>query len=120
MLGGEDKDRNLQLSTQIVRPGQPTVWGPNMTEVTELHGAGGGAPGGDGGGGGGPPGGPGGPGGGPASGPPRDVHGRLLLPLTLREHVGSLGYKDKPAFDEKLTERDGYQYSGKANIGVAI
>ena len=26
-----------QLSTQIVRPGQLTVWGPNMTEETWAH-----------------------------------------------------------------------------------
>ena len=36
-MGGEDKDRNLQLSTQIVRPGQPTVWGPDLTEETAMH-----------------------------------------------------------------------------------
>jgi hypothetical protein len=42
----------------------------------------------------------------------------LLLPLTLREHIGSLGYKDKPAFDDKLTEREEYRYSGKAGSGI--
>ena len=33
MLGGADKDHHVQLSTQIVRPSQPTAWGPDMTEV---------------------------------------------------------------------------------------
>ena len=49
---------------------------------------------------------------------PRDATGKLILPLTLREHVGSLGYKDKPAFDEKLSEREEYKYSGKAGTGI--
>ena len=37
VLGGGDKDLSLVSSTQIVRPGQPTVWGPDMTEVTQGH-----------------------------------------------------------------------------------
>ena len=37
MLGGQDKDNYLQSSTQIVRPGQPTVWGPDMTEWATFH-----------------------------------------------------------------------------------
>ena len=37
VLGGVGIDLYVQLSTQIVRPGQPTVWGPNMTEVTAFH-----------------------------------------------------------------------------------
>ena len=37
MLGGTDKDLYAQSSTQIVRPGQPTVWGPDMTEETLGH-----------------------------------------------------------------------------------
>ena len=37
VLGGVDKDLYPQLSTQIVRPGQPTVWGPDMTEETDGH-----------------------------------------------------------------------------------
>ena len=41
------------------------------------------------------------------------------MPLTLREHIGSLGYKDKPSFDDKPTERDEYKYSGKAGSGIA-
>jgi len=58
-------------------------------------------------------------GGGPGrDGMPRDATGKLILPLTLREHVGSLGYKDKPAFDEKLSERDEYKPSGKAGTGI--
>ena len=37
MQGGTDKDLYAQSSTQIVRPGQPTVWGPDMTEETLGH-----------------------------------------------------------------------------------
>ena len=37
VLGGVDMNLYVQSSTQIVRPGQPTVWGPNMTEVTVWH-----------------------------------------------------------------------------------
>ena len=37
VLGGTDKDLYAQSSTQIVRPGQPTVWGPDMTEETVGH-----------------------------------------------------------------------------------
>ena len=59
----------------------------------------------------------GGPGG--SGGAPRDSAGKLTLPLTLREHIGSVGYKDKPMSDEKLSERAGYQYSGKAGTGIA-
>ena len=36
-MGGRNKDLHAQSSTQIVRPGQPTVWGPDMTEVTLGH-----------------------------------------------------------------------------------
>ena len=36
VLGGLGKD-DVQSSTQIVRPGQPTVLGPDMTEVTFGH-----------------------------------------------------------------------------------
>ena len=37
VLGGHDKNGLPQSSTQIVRPGHPTVWGPNMTEETMMH-----------------------------------------------------------------------------------
>ena len=37
VLGGRDKDLYVQSHTQIVRPGQPTVWGPDLTEETEFH-----------------------------------------------------------------------------------
>ena len=37
VLGGGDKDNYVQSSTQIVRPGQPTVWGPDMTEDASFH-----------------------------------------------------------------------------------
>ena len=37
VLGGATKDHHVQSSTQIVRPGQATVWGPNMTEETAAH-----------------------------------------------------------------------------------
>ena len=37
MLGGQAQDDHVQSSSQIVRPGQPTVWGPEMTEVTMAH-----------------------------------------------------------------------------------
>ncbi len=33
--------------------------------------------------------------------------------------MGSLGYKDKPAFDDSLPERDEYRYSGKTGTGIA-
>ena len=32
MLGGYNKDKHLGAITQIVRPGQPTEWGPDLTE----------------------------------------------------------------------------------------
>jgi hypothetical protein len=80
--------------------------------------AGAGGAGGDGGGGAGG-GGEGGPGpGSNRDGMPRNANGKLTVPLTLREHIGSLGYKDKPAFDEKLSERAEYQHSGKAGTGM--
>ena len=47
-------------------------------------------------------------------GVPRDAQGKFILPLTLREHIGSAGYTCTPIVDEKLTERDGYKYSGNA------
>ena len=50
---------------------------------------------------------------------PRGPDGKLLLPLTLREHIGSAGYKDKLMFDEKLTEKADYTYTGKAGTGIA-
>ena len=37
MLGGADNTHHGQASTQIVRPGQPTEWGPQLTEVTASH-----------------------------------------------------------------------------------
>ena len=37
VLGGLDKDLYVTSSTQIVRPGQSTVWGPDMTEGTTVH-----------------------------------------------------------------------------------
>ena len=52
-------------------------------------------------------------------GMPRDARGKLILPLLLREHIGSAGYKDKPMFDEKHTERDEYRYAGKSGTGLA-
>ena len=36
VLGGANTD-HVQSSTQIVRPGQATQWGPEMTEVTASH-----------------------------------------------------------------------------------
>ena len=50
---------------------------------------------------------------------PRGANGKLLLPLTLREPIGSAGYKDKPMFDDKLSERSEYQYAGEAGTGIA-
>ena len=43
----------------------------------------------------------------------------MRLPLRLHQHIGSLGYKDKPAFDDRLTERNEYRYSGKTGTGIA-
>ena len=37
VLGGGHKDHHVQSSTQIVRPGRPTAWGPNMTEASFSH-----------------------------------------------------------------------------------
>ena len=37
VLGGGDKDFSVVSSTQIVRPGQPTVWGPDMTKNAMWH-----------------------------------------------------------------------------------
>ena len=37
VLGGLDHGNQVQSITQIVRPGQPTVWGPDMTEGTADH-----------------------------------------------------------------------------------
>ena len=37
MLGGQDIDSDVQVSTQIVRPNQPTVWGPHMIEAICGH-----------------------------------------------------------------------------------
>ena len=37
VVGGQAKDGISQSSTQIVRPGQPTVRGPDMTEVAMSH-----------------------------------------------------------------------------------
>ena len=37
VLGGGDKDLSVVSSTQIVRPGQPTVWGPDMTKNAMWH-----------------------------------------------------------------------------------
>ena len=42
----------------------------------------------------------------------------MILPLVLTEPLGSVGYKDKPVFDEKLAEREEYRYGGK-NGGIA-
>ena len=50
---------------------------------------------------------------------PRDATGKLVLPLTLREPIGSAGCKDKPMFDEKLAERDDHKYAGEAGTGIA-
>ena len=50
---------------------------------------------------------------------PRGANGKILLPLTLREPIGSAGYKDKPMFDDKLTERSEFQCAGKAGSGIA-
>ena len=36
MLGGSN-NTGVHSSTQIVRPGQPTVWGPPMTEEVQGH-----------------------------------------------------------------------------------
>ena len=37
VMGGADKDRTIQSGTQVVRQGQPTQWGPNLTEAGVLH-----------------------------------------------------------------------------------
>ena len=34
VMAGISRNKRALSSTQIVRPGQPTVWGPNMTEET--------------------------------------------------------------------------------------
>ena len=36
MLGGSD-NAGVHSNTQIVRPGQPTVWGPPMTDEAQGH-----------------------------------------------------------------------------------
>ena len=54
----------------------------------------------------------------PKKGELRGPDGRLLLPLRLAEPLGSVGYKEKPLFDEKLAEREEYRYNGTKN-GVA-
>ena len=48
-------------------------------------------------------------------GVPRDAQGQRSLPLKLTEPLGSVGYKDKPIFDLKLTEKDEYKYAGSKN-----
>ncbi len=50
---------------------------------------------------------------------PRGPDGKLLLPLTLREHIGSAGYNDEPMFDDELTDKADYTYTGKAGTGIA-
>ena len=50
---------------------------------------------------------------------PRDAGGELILPMTLRGHIGSARCKDNPMFDEKPSGRDEYTYSGKSGTGIA-
>ncbi len=49
---------------------------------------------------------------------PRGPDGRMITPLRLLEPLGSVGYKEKPLFDDKLAEREEYRYNGTKN-GVA-
>ena len=37
VMGGMDKDLHLQSGTQVVRQGQPTQWGPSLTEAGAFH-----------------------------------------------------------------------------------
>ena len=37
MMGGGDKDFYIQSGTQVVRQGQPTQWGPSLTEAGAYH-----------------------------------------------------------------------------------
>ena len=37
VMGGVDKDLHLQSGTQVVRQGQPTQWGPSLTEAGVGH-----------------------------------------------------------------------------------
>ena len=37
VMGGLDADSTGQFTTQVVRDGQPTTWGPNLTEATSGH-----------------------------------------------------------------------------------
>ena len=60
-------------------------------------------------------------GGGPCGGPARDddvfrdAGGNRILPLELTEVLGSVGCKDKPVADYKLTGEEGCKYSGAEN-----
>ena len=37
VMGGLDADSTHHFTTQVVRNGQPTTWGPNLTEATYGH-----------------------------------------------------------------------------------
>ena len=37
VMGGADKDFYIQSGTQVVRQGQPTQWGPSLTEAGGAH-----------------------------------------------------------------------------------
>ena len=37
VMGGGDKDTYIQSGTQVVRQGQPTQWGPSLTEAGAYH-----------------------------------------------------------------------------------
>ena len=37
VMGGGDKDHYVQFGTQVVRQGQPTQWGPSLTETGAAH-----------------------------------------------------------------------------------
>ena len=37
VMGGADKDQYVQSGTQVVRQGQPTQWGPSLTEPGGFH-----------------------------------------------------------------------------------
>ena len=107
--GNQGDDPFQRTGSDPWQPGRPFV-------PAGLGGAGG--PGGS-----GPPGGGGGPGGhggagGGDDGVPRDAEGKRRLPLTLTEPLGSIAYRDKAVFDEKLAEREEYRYSGKGG-GIA-
>ena len=53
-----------------------------------------------------------------AAGPARGSGGRRALPLRLTGPLGSIGYKDRPIFDEKMSTLEEYKFNGVKN-GIA-